>query len=62
MEGKTLDGLDEVGCVKCGTGGNWEIYTDGKGKFKAKHSCGHVSDFTIKKSPDMIAIPMKLLV
>ena len=42
----------EVACRKCGKGGNWKVFTDGKGNFKAEHSCGHISDFDVVKKPD----------
>ena len=54
--------FSEVGCRKCGKGGNWKIFTDGKGNFRAEHKCGYTSDFTIVKNPDLITIPMRLLV
>jgi len=42
----------EVGCRKCGKGGNWKIFYDGKGHFRALHECGHKSKFEIVKKPD----------
>lgn len=53
--------LHEVGCRKCGEAGNWKIFTDGDGHFKAEHPCGHVSDFEIVTKPDPITIPLRLL-
>ena len=37
----------EVGCMNCNSGGNWKIFTDGEGHFKAKCRCGHISDFVV---------------
>lgn len=57
--------MDEVGCRKCGKGGySWLIYSDGKGKFKAQHPCGHVSDFAVVGKPDPLtgAIELRFLV
>ena len=43
----------EVGCRKCGKGGDWKIFTDGEGKFVGVHSCGHQSNFELSKKPDV---------
>jgi hypothetical protein len=42
----------EIACRSCAKGGEWKLYTDGKGNFRAKHSCGHVSKFELKDKPD----------
>ncbi len=59
---KIKETFSEVGCRECDEGGNWSILTDGKGNFKAEHSCGHVSDFTIQTNPDTKAINMRMLI
>lgn len=55
------ENFNEVGCRNCGEGGDWQIFTNGEGDFKAVHKCGHVSDFKIVDKPDPKAIPMRLL-
>lgn len=45
--------FDEIGCRKCGKGGSWSVFTDGKGNFKALCPYGHVSNFGIIKQPDL---------
>ena len=50
----------EVGCRNCGEGGNWRIFTDGKGNFNATHSCGHTSNFKVVTKPDPETIDMRM--
>lgn len=51
--------FSEVGCRSCGKGGNWKFETDGEGRFRATHSCGHVSKFEIVDKPDERGISMR---
>ena len=64
MENNKIGEFFEIGCRKCNKGGEWKIYTDGKGKFKAEHSCGHISNFEITNKPDTIneVIDLRLVV
>ena len=58
-EGKTLH---KVGCRKCG-GGDWIIFTDGKGKFVGSCLCGNKIEIGKEKltsQPDIEAIPLYL--
>lgn len=54
--------FNEVGCRKCGKGGDWKIFTDGQGNFKAIHKCGHVSYFEITNKRDGLAIDMRQII
>jgi len=53
--------FSEVGCRKCGKGGEWRIFTDGEGNFRAEHPCGHRSEFQVRQKPDPQSIDMRLL-
>ncbi len=55
------ESFHEVGCRKCGKGGEWRIFTNGEGEFKAIHSCGHISDFQLAKKPDVQTIDARLV-
>lgn len=48
--------MHEVGCRKCGKGGYWKIFTDGKGHFQAHCKCGHISEFGVIEKGDYVAI------
>lgn len=54
----------EIGCRKCGKGGDYKIFTDGKGKFKAEHFCGHISGFevVIEINKKVKAIDLRMVV
>ena len=56
-EGETLH---KIGCRKCG-GGDWIIFTDGKGKFIGSCCCGHkieIGKGKLTSKPDIEAIPL----
>lgn len=43
-----MNGMFEIGCEECGEGGEWSLFTDGHGNFRAKHKCGHISGLIIR--------------
>lgn len=56
----------EIGCRKCGKGGNWAIFTDGKKLTRAVcRNCGHEiffnESFELTTSTDSKAIDLRLL-
>jgi hypothetical protein len=57
-----LEGFSEIGCRRCGKGGSWKVYTDGKGNFRAVHACGHISSFMIQTEPDPITVDMRFII
>jgi hypothetical protein len=56
---RKADDYHEIGCKRCGKGGNWTIFTNGEGRFQARHPCGNVSKFEIQDKPDAQGISLR---
>ena len=56
--------LHRVGCRACG-GGDWLVFTNGKGKFVGYCFCGHkieIAKAELTKEPNQQPIPLRMII